>query len=125
LHRVSDLQQHELEAIVESLREFLFLRECEDGRCVWDLEKECSGADLVDLVGGLLEQHGLVPSPSSSGSVPCIRTFVLYDFDAGELASQRVYSSSEQAQGDAAELDNVMIVTLDLPTSAAGPNAPT
>lgn len=48
--------------------------------------------------------------------------YVLYDFDADELATTTVYSSYEEAAADANELDNVMVVALNV--GSPEPDAP-
>ncbi len=41
-----------------------------------------------------------------------VRTYVLYDFDAGDLATTNVYDSYPEAADDASQLDNVIVVSL-------------
>ncbi len=55
------------------------------------------------------------------GREPTIqRRFVLYDFDAGDLASTRVYDNAQEAAEDADLLDNVMVVGFTMEHMPAG-----
>ena len=44
--------------------------------------------------------------------------YVLYDFDADELATSMVYHSYQEATGDADQLDNVIILRLPVEDNA-------
>ena len=46
--------------------------------------------------------------------------YVLYDFDADELATTTVYCAYEEAAADAGDLDNVRVVALNLGSPRAG-----
>ena len=46
------------------------------------------------------------------GGTSVVRTYVLYDFDAGDLATTNVYDSYPEAADDASQLDNVIVVSL-------------
>jgi hypothetical protein len=47
--------------------------------------------------------------------------YVLYDYDAGDLATTMVYTDLDEAKQDAMDLDNVMVVALPLDDEAPGP----
>jgi len=53
---------------------------------------------------------------------PChaTRRYILYDFDAGDLATTNVYDSYPEAADDASELDNVIVMPLMFEKEAAG-----
>ncbi|MCA9206476.1 MAG: hypothetical protein KDA59_25660 [Planctomycetales bacterium] len=57
-----ELSPVELEHIVSSIQRFLFWDEDTDGPAGWNLDRPCSGADLVDHVTELLVQHDLAPT---------------------------------------------------------------
>ena len=44
--------------------------------------------------------------------------YVLYDFDAGDLASTAVYTDYREAANDAEQLDNVLVVPLRVPATS-------
>lgn len=48
-----------------------------------------------------------------------VRRYVLYDFDAGDLATANVYDNYPEAADDASELDNVIVVPLVFEKEAA------
>lgn len=58
------------------------------------------------------------------GATTETRRYVLYDFDAGDLATTNVYDSHAEAVEDASELDNVIVVPLVLEWTDAGQTEP-
>ena len=116
MRKVSDLDHEQLVQIVESIQGFLYLDLDNRGTEFWNPDKEWSGADVCEHVAGLLGQHDLVPDSRQSvdgGS------YVLYDFDAQRLVSNEVYASYPDAAEDAAGLNDVLILELDVPRRRA------
>jgi len=65
------------------------------------------------LVAAKLAEDWLAPSRPEQYSPPqATRRYILYDFDAGDLATTTVYDSYPEAADDASELDNVIVVPL-------------
>ena len=58
-----------------------------------------------------LQKAGMLPDLSKRGASE-VRKYILYDFDAGDLATTNVYDSYPEAADDASELDNVIIMPL-------------
>lgn len=63
-------------------------------------------------MAGLLDKHGLVPQRSQSADGA---SYVLYDINSEKLVSAEVYLSYPEAAEDAAGLDDVLILRLDVP----------
>ena len=64
---------------------------------------------LTDAEIDALCQRLKAPGPSPR--------YVLYDFDADELATTLIYGSHAEAQEDADQFDNVVVITLALPAA--------
>ena len=108
----SDLERPEVEEIVESIQRFMYLDLEDSGDEAWDPEKTWNCGDVCQHIAGLLDDHGLVPDKRQPADA---RRFVLYDFDAGDLATKNVYAEYQQAADDAARLDNVIVLKLAVP----------
>ena len=57
----SQLTHDELLGIVGSIQTFLYLDTDEQGSELWNPDNPISGADLLDHVASVLDDHGLVP----------------------------------------------------------------
>lgn len=112
MRTANDLNRNQLAEIVESIQGILYLDLDQRGAQYWNPEKQWSGADVCEHMGGLLDKHGLVPQrrQSADGS-----SYVLYDFDAEKLVATDVYPNYPDAADDAAGLDNVLILRLAVP----------
>ena len=76
------------------------------------LETACSTPGILDEYGNpTLGQFALAELPEEQEVVP---RYVLYDFDADNLATTTVYRSYQEAADDATRLDNVIVLTLPL-----------
>ena len=78
------------------------IRQC----CVFPL-RDLSGTDVQKA----LQQAGMLPELSERGESE-VRKYILYDFDADDLATTNVYDSYLEAADDASQLDNVIIMPL-------------
>ncbi len=61
MNEVRNLSCHDLQRIVESIQTFFYVDRDDDGRQIWNPEKEWSLGDACDHVANLLSQHDLVP----------------------------------------------------------------
>lgn len=57
----SNLSYYDLQRIVESIQGFLYIDLGDDGREIWNPDKEWSGGDACEHVAHLLSQYDLVP----------------------------------------------------------------
>ena len=69
--------------------------------------QELAGTDVQKA----LQKAGMLPDLPERGESE-VRKYILYDFDAGDLATTNVYDSYPEAADDASELDNVIIMPL-------------
>ena len=120
------LSRRELAEIATGILQILYGKEHQDGYW-YAANKEWCGGDVCEAAAGLLDRYGLVPeavghgepmesaaTAESSSQGRKTSRYILYDFDAGELATTRVYDDYAQATADADRLDNVVIITLEL-----------
>jgi hypothetical protein len=113
MRTVSDLDREQLAEIVKSIQAFLYLDLDRQGTEDWNPDKQWSGADVCEHVAGLLGQHELVPERSQSADGA---QYVLYHIDTERLVSADVYPSYPQAAEEAAGLDDVLILRLNVPS---------
>lgn len=56
-----ELSSKDLQTIVESVQQCLYLDHDRDDGFIWNPDKPWSGADVCDHVAHVLDEHGLVP----------------------------------------------------------------
>ena len=74
------------------------------------LETALSTPEILDEYGDPQFGEFFVAPPAALPS-----RYVLYDFDADELACTNIYDDHQQAADDASECDNVIVVALPIP----------
>jgi hypothetical protein len=117
LKRATDLAREELEAVVESLQQSLYLDTMANGELAWNPDKEWDGADVCQDLACLLRKYGLAPSgqdysPLERNCTP--RRFVLYDPDSGELLGG-LYDTYGQAVTYANMISDVLVLAIEIP----------
>jgi hypothetical protein len=115
MRQVSDLSRQALEKIVQSVQGLLYLDRNAQGTEFWNPEKAWNRADIGQLLAELLDKHGLVPDrklPFEPVIPDQAQRFVIYDYDADELATTNVYHSQKAAAEDADMLNNAVVVAL-------------
>ena len=119
------LSHRELAEIATGMLQILYGKEHQDGVWTYAADKEWCGGDICQDAAGLLARYGVMPEavghgepmePATTAESPpqgsTISRFILYDFDAGDLATTRVYDEYAEATADADQLDNVMILAV-------------
>ena len=61
MNQVRDLSYNDLQRIVESIQAFLYIDQEDDGRQIWDPDKQWSLGDACDHVAYVLSRYDLVP----------------------------------------------------------------
>ena len=102
-------------ALVQSVQESLYLDQDLQGRPVWNPEKSWSGDELGSIAEALAK-HGLAPTSSEPAEEPAaLKRYVLYDFDADELAGNQVFDNPSVAADHSSVLNKVIVVPVILP----------
>jgi len=120
------LSHGELAEIATRMLQILYGKEHQDGSWTYAADKEWCGGDICQDVAGLLERHGVMPEAVGHGEAmepaataesrpqgSTVSRYILYDFDAGDLATTRVYDEYAEAVANADQLDNVMILAVE------------
>jgi hypothetical protein len=117
MRQVSELSRQALEKIVQSVQGLLYLDRNAEGTEFWNPVKTWDGTYAGQLLAELLDKHGLVPDravPFELAIPHRAQRFVIYDYDADELAMPNVYHSQQAAAEDADMLNNTVVVALPI-----------
>jgi hypothetical protein len=112
MRRPCELLRDKLIGIVDSLQGILYLDLDARGE-FWNPDKSWNGGDVCEALAGVFERHGLVPG-SSIPVAKARQRYLLYNFDADELMSRRLYDDPHEAADDAHQFSDVIVVALSL-----------